>query len=387
MCSGCAYRPDWAAVRVLHVIDSLGRGGAERQLVHLIGALADEVEHRVVTLMDDMELVEPLARAGVPVKSLGLSRFWDWPKAVRPLRSVIRSWQPDVVHTRLAASDMAGRMAALRRTPVVSSIESSIYDPAVRAQDALEGRVWKRNIIRWQDILTAKLSGTTYAACAPSVAKSAAPALHVSPARMRVTTNSILVPGIAPPAPRPVRAGEPITLMIVGKLSPPKGHEYLLRAMPMVAQRHPLSRLVVVGDGPLRGELVGLANGLGIQDRIDWLGNRDDVSDLLPTAHVVVLPSVREGLSLVVLEAMASGAAVVASDIPAMRDAIVPGKSGVLVPPRDSKALAAAISEVLGKDELRRQLGREAWRRARSEFDIVEGAQRVRRLYEELAQA
>lgn len=129
----------------------------------------------------------------------------------------------------------------------------------------------------------------------------------------------------------------------VGRLEDPKGHDVLIHALSKLP--HDI-RLVLIGDGSRRDELTALAATLGVTGRIVFAGHRDDVSSLLPAFDVFCLPSRREGLPLVVLEAQASGVPVVATDVGAVRDALCPHTSR-LVPAQDVAALAAALSASL----------------------------------------
>lgn len=371
-------------MKVLHVIDSLGRGGAERQLVNLLPHLPPHIESRVVSLGADLALADHAVAAGVRVDSLGIESLFEWPRAVRPLRRIVRAWRPDIVHTRLTTADLAGRVAAARHAAVVSSIESPVYDTAVREADAANGRRWKREVVRLADITSARLADVTYIACAPHVAASAKRALRVAPDRMTVVANSTSVPDHPPRPGRSTPEDRTTRLVIAGKLAPPKGHADLLAALPAVLREHPRVRLQIVGSGPLESELRRLSCSLGIAECVDWLGTRADVPELLRAADLVVLPSLWEGLSLVVLEAMAAGAAIVAADIPAMRDALVDGESGVLVDARNPHALASAINRVLSDHALRSSLGRNAWARARSRFDVRVAARELAKVYDEV---
>jgi glycosyltransferase involved in cell wall biosynthesis len=379
---GCSGGAHVGRLRAMHVIDSLGSGGAERQLVDLVLELhPDRLDSHVITLTDDHQLAGLLTDEGVPVESLGLPSFTQWPKAIGPLRGIIRTSSPDIVHTRNLNSDFAGRLAATGTgVPVLSSIESPIYSEQVRAVDAAAGRTWKRNIVRWLDIATSRASGATYVACAPNVAESAATALHVSPARMFVVPNSTHVPASRPALP-PLNGTGPVRLIIVGKLSEPKGHTFLLHALLQILQRVPDVILQIVGSGPLEMKLKDEAVALGVDDHIEWAGQRNDVPQLLERAHLFVMSSLWEGLSIALLEAMAVGHAVVVTDIPAMRDVVTDGHDGILVPAADPAALATAVVELLEDPERVTRLRRRAWETARK-YDVAESASALLAIYE-----
>jgi glycosyltransferase involved in cell wall biosynthesis len=155
-------------------------------------------------------------------------------------------------------------------------------------------------------------------------------------------------------------------ILFVGRLTAKKGLTYLLSALPQVLSRCPTAKLIIVGDGEEREDLVRQAARLGLTDRnILFLGpmSHSDLAWLYATADVFVGPSIttddgdREGFGLVFVEALASGCAVVATDLPAMSDIIADGLTGLVVPQRDSHALAEAVSLLLADPEMRQRIG------------------------------
>jgi glycosyltransferase involved in cell wall biosynthesis len=166
-------------------------------------------------------------------------------------------------------------------------------------------------------------------------------------------------------------------LVFVGRLVEKKGLEYLLEALAILAPEYPQLALTVVGDGPLRDGLVELANVRGVSDRVNFVGSvvNEEVPAYLRAAAISVMPSVvaasgdQEGLGLVAVEAQGCGCAVVASDLPAVRDAVVDGQSGLMARPGDAAHLAEQIKTLLDNDELRESLAASGRRRAVKKFD------------------
>jgi glycosyltransferase involved in cell wall biosynthesis len=154
----------------------------------------------------------------------------------------------------------------------------------------------------------------------------------------------------------------------VARLAEQKGQRDLIAAAPRVLERHPDVRFVVVGDGELREELERLAEPLG--DRFTFLGAREDVPDLLASFEVFAFPSRFEGLCLAVLEAQAAGVPVVATPVGGIRESVVDGETGWVVPPRDVESLAERIAWCLDNtDEVRRVAG-EARQRVLERFSV-----------------
>ena len=176
--------------------------------------------------------------------------------------------------------------------------------------------------------------------------------------RMSVITN-----GIVPP----VLDGSlvphgPARLLCMGRLDEQKGFDLAITALALVRRRHPNVRLVIVGDGPERSRLIATACGLGVDDSVDFLGtvSRSRVATLFRECTAVVMPSRFEGLPLVALEAAWAGRPVVAADAPGLSEVVVPGETGLMVPPEDPHALADAIVRLLDAPGRAGALGRKA---------------------------
>ena len=170
----------------------------------------------------------------------------------------------------------------------------------------------------------------------------------------------------------------------VGNLYPVKGHQYLLQAMPVVLQQYPGATLVLVGRGDLEASLKEQAKQLGIEGQVRFLGMRQDIPNLLAIMSIFVMPSLSEGLSLALLEAMVAGRPVVATRVGGNAELVVNGETGILVESKDFEALAAAICTLLGNRAMREEFGRKAVTRAQERFSARQMADNYRTLYNEL---
>jgi glycosyltransferase involved in cell wall biosynthesis len=159
-----------------------------------------------------------------------------------------------------------------------------------------------------------------------------------------------------------------------------KGHRYLIEAAAAI----PDAVFVLVGDGPERTNLENLTMELGISDRVIFLGQRDDVAELLSDCDLFVLPSLLEGLSLSILEAMASEKPVIAIDIPGMDEIIINGKNGILVPPEDPEALAEKIKQLLSDTAAARRIAAEGKQSVIKRFSAERMISDISSLYREL---
>jgi glycosyltransferase involved in cell wall biosynthesis len=165
-------------------------------------------------------------------------------------------------------------------------------------------------------------------------------------------------------------AEDDVLLLSVGRLVYQKGHEFLIRAMPSVLGRHPQAKAVICGEGTLRGALRAQIAELRLEDSVFLAGNRPDIDRFLNTADIFVLPSRWEGLPVALLEAMAVGLPVVATHVEGVEEVIENGDQGLLVPPEDAEALAAALIELIGGGEARRRMGDAARRRIKEFYTV-----------------
>jgi glycosyltransferase involved in cell wall biosynthesis len=191
-------------------------------------------------------------------------------------------------------------------------------------------------------------------------------------------------------SPRAVRAelglpGDAPLVGEVGRLCDVKGQRELIQALAHV----PEARAVLVGadleqGGAYQRQLEQTAEAVGVRDRVVFAGRRNDVGDVLAELDVFALPSWTEGLPLVVLEAMARRTPVVATKVGGTPEVVVDGETGLLVPPRDPEALAAALRRLLEDADLRRRLGDAGYARVRDRFSAEAMMRRVLELYDEV---
>ena len=175
------------------------------------------------------------------------------------------------------------------------------------------------------------------------------------------------------------------TAVMVARLAPVKDFDTLFQAAAVVRQRQPEFRLRLLGDGPLRAELEGTAERMGLKDCIELLGNRRDVPQQLAAADVFILSSHSEGLSIAVLEAMATGLPVVATAVGGNPEVVADGETGFLVPERSPQIMAEKIVWLLEHADQAREMGRAGRRRVAERFDIRGTVREYQRLYLDLA--
>ena len=364
---------------VVYFTDSTAFGGAEQSLLNLLGGL-DRRAWRPVLSFHAGAGVEPLwlgARsldiAAVPVPPLpadrrGAARI---PSFVRQLAAL----RPDVFHAHLTwplACKWALLGAAVARVPaIVTTLHLFVELPYTR-RIRLEQRLLRTRIHR-------------HIAVSRAVAARWRAVFGVSDHKIRVVHNGIPLESFSPAAGRTVHvpgvdASSAPVVLNVARLDVQKGQGYLLQA----AARVPGAVFLLVGDGPDRATLEAQARELRLGNRAVFLGHRRDIPDLLARCDLFVLPSLWEGLPLSILEAMAAGKPVIATSVGGTPEAITQGETGLLVPPADPGALAAAIQAVLADPGLAARLAAAGRARVYREFSVDTMVRGVTAIYDEL---
>ncbi len=275
---------------------------------------------------------------------------WDF-RVLGRLRRIIEATRPAIVHALLFHANVAARRAARQAGLPPDRVVCEIQTVEVE-------RWWHLLVDRW-----------THGGCRFTIGNSPSVVEHlVSKARIPRSRLRLVRGGIDPAAlqqAKPVDRAElgvdavaPIVLW-VGRLDPVKGLEHLIDAFRVLADRSD-AHLFLVGDGPLRGTLERRIAQRKLASRAHLLGTREDVPGLLKAADVFAFPSRTEGLPNALLEAMASGCAIVTTDVPGCRDLITHEETGLVVPYRDTEALTDALDCLIRDRDMRLALGRRA---------------------------
>ncbi len=359
-------------LRLLFAVDSLDVGGAERHVVDLVLALHREGHAVSVACSVPGSLAEPLEAARIPVHPLVgkiVKRRVSLPYA-RGLRKLLMGESFDLVHAHVYSSAAASALAA-----VGTGVPLIVTEHTEALWQGTSGRLFSA----WMYRRVARVIAVSGAIKRRLIERD-----RVPPDRISVVPNSVPpareVHGDVLPLPADLLGGGPV-VGVVARLQPEKGVKSFLEAAARVAEGLPEARFVVVGDGPLRQEMLVLAENLGIRGRVMFLGFRPDAQALIELMDVVAVPSVSEGTPLVVLEAMAAGVPVVASRVGGIPSQIRSGGEGLLVPPGDPRALGDALLGLLRDPELARRMGEAGRLRAGTEFSHENMVRRVEGLY------
>lgn len=349
-------------IRVLFLIPTLDRSGAEKQLTLLASGLPrEEFEVEVVALTRSGPYADELARHGVTVTVIGKRWKFD-PFAFRRLQRLIAQRRPDILHTWLFAANAYGRLA-------VGTTMSPQLVVSERCVDC-----WKRP---WQLWLDRKLIART----THMIGNSQAVATFYADQGVPLDRLSVIRNGIEPlSAPGRSRAAVleelniPATAQVVlsvGRLASQKRVSDLLWAFSLLRNVNDNDvHFIIVGDGPERANLERFSQKLGYHDFVRFTGHRADVRDILAAADVFWLASDFEGQSNSLMEAMSAGLPVVASDIEPNLELVEHDVTGLIVPTTDRPAFTRAAQRLLTDRELSQRLGAAAALRMRQDFSV-----------------
>lgn len=363
---------------MLFVITSTDTGGAEKMLREIIlGTERSLISPTLCCLRARGVIADQVEAAGIPVVSLGMSEkpsLAETLGATWQLRNLIRSTRADLVQCFLyranILSPIAARLAPPR--PIVVSSQRSLAP--------LEGGLGVL-LSRWTHRLADRI-----VAVSEAVKSHLIDAEAVGPSRIVVIPNGVnpaLYENLDPATSR--RSLElPQDEMIVGaagRLTPVKDFGNLIRAVARVRDTGIPIRLILAGDGPLRPDLEALAGELDLGDRVIFPGNIGDMRRFYGALDVFVLSSIREGSPNVVLEAMACGCPVIATNVGGVPELIGDQDSGLLVDPDDPEGLASALLRLAREPRLRANLAKNGRKRISEQFDLEASVKAYESLY------
>ncbi|HXC67685.1 MAG TPA: glycosyltransferase family 4 protein [Nitrospiraceae bacterium] len=355
------------AIVLAELAGSAAYGGGERYLELLFDRL-DPARYRGLLICPEPgPFVNRMKERGVDTQLVHLEPLFN-PMALWRLTRLLAREQVTILQTHGARANFYGRIAGrLAGVPVIiSTVHNSLKDYEVRSlRRGLYAFLLRVTLPLVQRIICVSDANrydlidecpaakartqTVYNGVDPS-------AFPSQPDRTKVRKELDIMPG-------PV-------LVVIARLTEAKGHRYLLEALPGLIETWPQLCCICVGEGELRDQLKRLAIELNVERSCRFVGTRDDIVDILAAADVVVLPSLSEGFPFVLLEALAMGCPVVASRVNGVPELIENHRTGLLVPARDSGALAAAIREVLCNPTAALKMGAEGRAVVRERFTV-----------------
>lgn len=368
---------------VLHLLTGSTFGGAEEHALSILTAISEYgFEPYLAAPAALIAAMQPgLSPAGVKCLPLEFTSRLDVLTGARLLR-FIRRENIAILHCHLFTASFFG--AGIARMAGVGAVLETCHGPEVwRKGKSLRASFWvDRQIGRMVD---------KYIAVSHAAERHLVRNKRVPKNKIRVIHNGRDLDRFASANPNrriATRAAlgltdEP-TLLTMARLDDQKGHRHLIDALAILAPRRPNLVTLLAGDGPLEQSLRAQCAALGLTDRIRFLGYRRDVAELLEAADIIVLPSLYEGLPLAAIEALAAGRPMVATEVDGTPEVVIHERTGLLVPPANPVALAAAIERLLDDPALASRLASDGRKFVHENFAVQRQIEQTVALYSEL---
>lgn len=363
-------------MRIGLFIDTQNYGGAESVLLSL-AAFLERVGHEpVIYQYDNADLQRASSELGIECRQVthwyAYKRTYRLPVFAYHFRRLLAADRIDVLHSHLFGPIIAGGLTGwLASIPHVGTLHD-VY--------IVQERPIRARLLRLVHTL-----GTRLVCVSQQMAEYYASVTNIASTELRVIRNGVQL-SLYGRSPRDnVEGGSDVALIAVGRLDPIKRHDLLLDALANVHEKIRW-RLTLVGDGPERGALESQARQLGIDSRVEFLGQRDDVPELLSRADIFFLISDSEGMSLSLIEALASGLPVIATKVGNNSELVEHEHSGYLITPGSQPELEAAIASLCADADHREELGRNA-RAVAAELDLEKTMSAYLDLYAALTSA
>ena len=361
-------------MKVLQVTTHFNMGGISGYILALSGALkAKGIEVIVASSGGDLE--SDLAKCHIPHRRLGIrTKFEFGPKAILSgfkIAGIVRNEKIDIIHAHTRVSQVAASLASMiTGVPYVTTCHGYFKK---RARGLLD--TWGLKVIAISD----------------AVGKHLKDDLGIDESRITLIYSGVDEARFTPCLSRDeidmVKKGaglkEGPVVGTIGRLSSIKGQKFLIMAMKDIIADRPAAQALIVGNGPEEASLKTLAGSLGVGGSVKFIESCADTYKYLSIMDLFIFPSIKEGLGIALLEALASGRACIASRTGGIEDIITDGVNGLLVDVGDSSGIAGAAIRLLKDDALRRKLSEEARALVRSKFTLSSMADKVSKLYKE----
>ena len=358
---------------ILFLSTSSGPGGAERVISNLAASLDPARYRAVLCLFRPGWIQERSESRGVSTHVIPTHGMTDWCWAYR-FRKLLEEERVNLVHAHEFDANVQGAFVVMiSGIPIVATVHGKHY---------FWEKFRRRLAYRWVS------RRATMVAVSEDLKQFIIEKVGVSSGRITVLYNGVDVP--PPTAQTDVDAcrkelGLPKNdqiVGVVGNLYPVKGHQYLIESIPAVLEKCPNTSFIFAGRGQLETELKDQVHRLGLDKRVHFLGLRQDIPRILALLDVFVLPSLSEGLSMAILEAMMAGKPVIATRVGGNPEIVLDGETGFLVPPRDSQVLAASLTKVLSNKRQATRFGEKGKHRAEGQFSLRTMVMAYQSLYE-----
>ncbi|NOZ64410.1 MAG: glycosyltransferase [Caldiserica bacterium] len=341
-------------IRILYVIPKMEVGGTERHLYNLLHGLdKSRFLPRVICTWKLGRIGRKLREEGYTIEKLGFHKGYD-PRIALKLGRIMAEWKPHILHTYLFGFHLLpGIPARWRKVPLTISSRREIGE-------------WKKFYHWW--ITRAGNWFTDYTvACSQEVKRYTIKKEGLPEERIEVIYNGINLEDFSFQALSNKRKKK---VGVIANFYPEKGQRFFLEAVPHIKREFPETEFILAGEGEKRKAMENLCKEMGIDGMVKFLGLCEDIPAILSSLQVLVIPSVREGLPNVLLEALSTGTPVVATRVGGIPEVIRQGEEGILIPPGDPMSIKQAVCFLLSHPEKAREMGRKGRKLAENRFSL-----------------
>lgn len=363
---------------ILYLSTSSGPGGAERVISNLSASLDPARYRAILCLFRPGWIQEHTENRGVRTYVIPTQGMFDWRWVLR-VKRLLKDEHVDLIHAHEFDANVQGTfVAALSGVPLVATVHGKNY---------FWEKLRRRLAYQWVS------RNATMVAVSENLKQFIVEKVGVDSGHVKVVYNGVdLLPHCGPADIDQCRkeldlpTGDQI-VGVVGNLYPVKGHQYLIAAIPAVLAKCPNTTFIFAGRGQLEGELKEQAHQLGVAQKVRFLGLRQDIPRILAVLHAFVLPSLSEGLSLAILEAMVAGKPVIATDVGGNPELVEDSETGYLVPSQNSQALADRLISLLMNRDRALQFGKVGQLRAQGQFSLRTMVREYQAIYDQCIEA
>lgn len=371
--------------KILFVIDNLEFGGGERGFLQLIKKL-DRNKYRIhVAATAGGEFNKTINEMDIPIFPVDMSYKYNL-QAIKTLSGLINKEKYNIVHSQGARADFFARIAVRfsHRPYLISTIQMPV--------DGFNVNILKKCVYRILDrILECHVD--RFIVVSDRLKRILIDSHRIPPEKIVKIYNGIEVDrfnlDLNDTKATKIRKslginGSHTVIGGIGRLTWQKGFKYLMYSVPSIIQNHQKTKILIVGDGPLKNKLIEIAEKLDIKENIIFTGFRNDIDKILAAIDIFVVPSILEGFPMVILESMAMARPIIASNIPGISEQIIADSTGVLVPPEDSVKLGNAIVELLADRTKAKKIGENAREYVENNYSVENMISKTDQLYQSL---
>ena len=354
--------------KVLFVIDTLQLGGAEQSLLENTSRFKNILP--IVCHLYTGSILEPrFAERGIKVHSLNISRKYGFLEAYKRLKKIVDSEQPDLMVAYLTRSEIVTRLLGkFNGIPVVGTFVNDLYCKSYNQHLS-----WKaKNVVslfKYINKATSKIC-VGFVSNSQAIKEANARHLNIRPEKIQVINRGRDSFKFRRKSPDNYHRDDSVRFLNVSRLFSVKGHRYLILGFKQFLEKYPDATLSIVGDGPLYKELLALIQENNLEEKVVLLGSRNDVPTLLPEYDCFIFPSLVEGFSGAIVEAMFAGLPILASDIDQNKEAITHLKTGYLFGKESPEEAAKAMTWFKENRDVANKLAMNAYEYAKENFEL-----------------